>query len=87
MKLSEYARRLGVSYRTAYSYYKSGSIVGAYQLSTGTIIVPDNSEELIITNEMLTKLQIKSHEISILRGKNISVRELIQEAIEKTWSI
>lgn len=45
MKLSTYAKKLGVTYRTAFSYYQQGIIKGAYQLPTGTIIVPDETKE------------------------------------------
>lgn len=45
MKLSAYAKKLGVTYRTAFSYYQQGMIKGAYQLPTGTIIVPDEIKE------------------------------------------
>ena len=38
MKLSQYAKNVGVTWRTAYSYFKEGSIRGAYQ--RGTIVVP-----------------------------------------------
>jgi len=38
MKLSEYAKRLGISYRTAWRYFKEGKL-NAYQTHTGTIIV------------------------------------------------
>jgi predicted site-specific integrase-resolvase len=43
MKLSQYAKILGISYRTAWNYFKQGSIPGAYKLPSGTIIVPDNA--------------------------------------------
>ena len=46
MKLSQYAKELGVCYKTAWNLYTAGKIPGAYQLSTGTIIVPNNIEEL-----------------------------------------
>jgi predicted site-specific integrase-resolvase len=38
MKLSEYARQLGITYKTAYRMWKAGHL-DAYQLPTGTIIV------------------------------------------------
>lgn len=38
MKLSEYAKKLGISYRTAWNYFKQGKL-DAYQTHTGTIIV------------------------------------------------
>lgn len=38
MKLSDYAKQAGVSYRTAWSWWKAGSLSG-YQLPSGTIII------------------------------------------------
>jgi len=40
MKLSNYAQKLGVSYKTAWRLWKSGKL-DAYQLPTGTIIVKE----------------------------------------------
>ena len=40
MKLSVYAKHVGVSYVTAYNWYKAGRIQG-YQMDTGTIIVTE----------------------------------------------
>lgn len=50
MKLSEYAKQLGISYRTAYNHFKKGLIPNAVQIKTGTIII-DN--EGIIPKELL----------------------------------
>jgi len=41
MKLSTYAKHLGIHYRTAWNMYTRKQIPNAYQLPTGTIIVPD----------------------------------------------
>jgi len=41
MKLSEYARLIGLSYVTVHKMFKNKQIDGAYQLPTGTIIVPE----------------------------------------------
>ena len=41
MKLSKYAKNLGVGYRTAWNLFKAGKIKGAYKLDTGTVIVPN----------------------------------------------
>ena len=38
MRLSQYAKHMGVSYRTAFRWWKAGKL-DAYQLDTGTIIV------------------------------------------------
>src|SRR6266487_4017513 len=40
MKLSAYAREIGVTYKTAYRWWKAGKL-DAYQLDTGTVIVRD----------------------------------------------
>ena len=40
MKLSVYARSLGISYRTAWRWFKAGKITG-FQADTGTIIVTE----------------------------------------------
>lgn len=41
MKLSDYSKKIGVTYRTAWNMFKRGDIEWAYQLPSGTIIVPD----------------------------------------------
>ena len=48
MKLSTYARKLGISYRTAWRWFKAGKLAG-YQTDTGTIIVTDPIGEAIPT--------------------------------------
>lgn len=45
MKLSEYAKKLGVTYQTAWNHFKNNQIDGAYQLPTGTVIVLDNTDQ------------------------------------------
>jgi predicted site-specific integrase-resolvase len=40
MRLSQYAKTMGVSYKTAFRWWKAGRL-DAYQLETGTIIVRD----------------------------------------------
>ena len=44
MKLSAYARHIGVSYRTAWRWFKAGKLTG-FQADTGTIIVTDPTPE------------------------------------------
>jgi len=48
MKLSAYARKPGISYRTAWRWFKAGKLAG-YQTETGTIIVTDPIGEAIPT--------------------------------------
>lgn len=42
MTLRQYADKLGIHYKTAWDHFKRGLIPQAYQLPTGTIIVPND---------------------------------------------
>jgi putative resolvase len=46
MKLVDYARKVGVSYRTAWRWFKAGKISG-YQMDTGTIIITEAAPETV----------------------------------------
>ncbi len=46
MKLSDYAKRIGVSYKTAYRWWRAGRL-DAYQLDTGTIIVREEVQPTV----------------------------------------
>ena len=52
MKLSEYARQIGVKRHTAYSWFKRGEIPNAVQLPSGTIYVPDELFETELKPEV-----------------------------------
>lgn len=45
MKLSDYAKKIGITYRTAWNWFKAGTISGAYQLPSGTVVVPDTVDD------------------------------------------
>jgi predicted site-specific integrase-resolvase len=45
MRLSGYARKMGVTWKTANRWFHAGQIPGAYQLPSGTIIVPDDEQD------------------------------------------
>jgi predicted site-specific integrase-resolvase len=47
MKLSSYAKKLGIHYNTAYRMFKRGQIAG-YQLPTGTVIIEEPVEQTMI---------------------------------------
>jgi len=47
MKLSKYAKELGLTYKTAWNLFKSGKIKGAYKLESGTVIVPNEVEDKV----------------------------------------
>ena len=92
MKLSTYANKLGISYKTAWRMWKDGNIEHAYQLPTGTVIVeePTQRKELhnvvciysrVSSSENKSNLEMQSkrlEEYAILRGYKIykSVKEI-----------
>ncbi len=65
MKLSEWARKNCVTYRTAYSLYRDGKIRDAYSLGSGTIVVPDESlkvkDDYIVTYARVSSSENKSN--------------------------
>jgi predicted site-specific integrase-resolvase len=46
MKLSEYAKKIGLQYKTVWNMYQRGDIPNAYQLPSGTIIVEESSNPI-----------------------------------------
>jgi putative resolvase len=52
MRLSTYARKMGVSYKTAFRWWKAGKL-DAYQLDTGTVIVREPAPGEAPTNVAL----------------------------------
>ena len=55
MKLSEYARRNNISYRTAHRHWKQGLIQGK-QLASGTIVVNEEISQILETTDVLAVL-------------------------------
>lgn len=66
IKLSEYAKKHNVTYRTAFNHFKRGVITGAYQLPTGTIVIPDNENQIKNKTEyIITYARVSSSENKI----------------------
>ena len=59
MRLKEYAVKHEISYRTAYNHFKAGQIRGAYQLESGTIVVPDEQSKLETIVETMIRIEDK----------------------------
>ena len=59
MKLSQYAKKMGVSYKTAWRWYKAGQL-DAYQTSTGTVIVRDPQIEMPTTGRVALYARVSS---------------------------
>lgn len=61
MKLSEYAKQQGISYRTAFRWWQAGQIPG-YQAATGTIIVQEPKATGSPPQRVAIYARVSSHE-------------------------
>jgi putative resolvase len=59
MKLSQYAKRAGVTYKTAWRWWKSGQL-DAYQTPTGTVIVRDATAPIPTTGRIALYARVSS---------------------------
>ena len=59
MKLSTYAKQQGISYKTAWRWYKAGTL-DAYQTETGTVIVRDKSDVKPLTGRIALYARVSS---------------------------
>ena len=63
-KLSDYAKEHNVTYRTAFNHFHKGLISGAYQLPSGTIVIPDHAKQTLLksTDYIVTYARVSSSE-------------------------
>lgn len=64
MKLSHWAKKQGITYRTAWEYFRTGKLPMAYRLPGGAIVVPENiapKRELIVTYARVSSSQNKNN--------------------------
>ncbi len=61
MKLSQYAKQQGISYRTALRWFKAGTIKG-YQAPSGTIIVTTDEQPVLQTQKVAIYARVSSTE-------------------------
>jgi predicted site-specific integrase-resolvase len=59
MKLSTYAKQTGVSYKTAWRWYKAGTL-DAYKTETGTVIVRDTADVKPLTGRIALYARVSS---------------------------
>jgi putative resolvase len=59
MKLSQYAKKVGVTYKTAYRWYRAGTL-DAYQTATGIIIVREKADEKPVTGRIALYARVSS---------------------------
>lgn len=59
MKLSQYAKKVGVTYKTAWRWYKAGNL-DAYQTATGMVMVRDPQTEKPLTGRIALYARVSS---------------------------
>lgn len=57
MKLSEYAKKYGITYRTAFRWWQNGQIRG-FQKPSGTIIVTEGEDEAVVAKTVVSPVVI-----------------------------
>ncbi len=60
MKLSQYAKNKGISYRTAWEWFNKGLIPNAKQFPTGTIIVEENQTSTTKNDNIVIYARVSS---------------------------
>ena len=83
MKLSDYAKKVGVSYRTAYRWFKANKIRG-YQMDTGTIVITEEDEQ-----RLAQKVAIYTRVSSAENRPNLSTQaeRLVAYCAAKGWQV
>ncbi|MDM8549592.1 IS607 family transposase [Desulfobacterales bacterium HSG2] len=86
MKLSQWAKKQGISYQTAWNLFKKKMIPKAYQLPTGTIIIPDEevkSEHVVCyarVSQDKENLETQADRlVSYCNAKGYMVRQVVKE--------
>lgn len=83
MKLSSYAKKVGVSYKTAHRWWKAGQISG-YQLPTGTIVV---TQEKTVERENIACIYARVDTVAQKQQLEKQVIKLKKYAIAKGYKI
>lgn len=89
MKLSVYAKKLGISYRTAWEWFRTDKIKGAYKTESGTVIVPDEipkKEDYIIIYARVSSSENKNNLdtqaerlVGYSTAKGYQIKEVVKE--------
>lgn len=86
MRLSAYAKKMGVAYQTAYSWFINDKIPGAYKLPSGTIIVPDEDVQENNRYKTVVYARVSSNE---QRKTNLETQaeRLVNYSINNGWVV
>lgn len=83
MKLSAYARKVGITCNTAWRWYQAGKIKG-YQVDTGTIIITEG-EELPVAMKVAVYARVSSSENR--SNLNTQAQRLVDYCMAKGWQV
>lgn len=83
MKLNDYAKKQGVSYRTAWQWFKDGKLKGV-QMDTGTIII-DDSDAQNKPIKVVVYARVSSHEMK--ENLDRQAQRLTEYCTAKGWQI
>jgi putative resolvase len=88
MKLSSYAKELGIHYNTAYRLFKRGQIKG-YQLPTGTVIIEEPVEKTVASLPAGQQVAVYARVSSPENKKNLDTQaeRLITWCNAQGWSV
>ena len=89
MKLSEYAKRIGVTRQTAHRWFKKGEIPHAVQLPSGTIYVPDEIFDTKLKQDVGKTIVYARVSSSKQKKTNLETQaeQLTQFAIANGWVV
>jgi putative resolvase len=83
MKLSEYARKVGVHYHTAWRWFQTGRISG-YQMETGTIIITEE-DDTPLPQKVAIYARVSSHEMKDNLQRQAD--RLVDDCAAKGWQV
>lgn len=88
MKLSSYAKKLGIHYNTAYRMFKRGQIAG-YQLPTGTVIIEEPVAQSVISEPRPQFVAVYARVSSSENKENLDTQaeRLISWCNAQGWSV
>ncbi len=88
MKLSSYAKKLGIHYNTAWRMFKRGQIAG-YQLPTGTVIIEEPVEQAMVSEPRQQVVVVYARVSSSENKKNLDTQaeRVISWCNAQGWSV
>lgn len=84
-RLRHYAEARGIHYRTAYNHFKKGLIEGAYQLPTGTIVIPDSNQPPVGQEHTVVYARVSSSENR--KNLNTQAERVVQFCEANGWQV